>query len=82
MTLFRSDAVFVFVMASRALPARGAHPMMDAMTKKHTITGKAAAAGAAIGSAAIAAALLYASKKRDEKRKNPATPHIDPPETD
>ncbi|MFN6934128.1 MAG: isopropylmalate isomerase, partial [Tsuneonella sp.] len=35
------------------------------MTKK--LTGKAIAAGAAIGSAAIAAALLYANKRKDDK---------------
>lgn len=53
------------------------------MTKK--ITGKAIAAGAAIGSAAIAAALLYASNRRKEKdkaTKPPHTPSGEPPETD
>lgn len=52
------------------------------MTSK--ITGKAIAAGAAIGSAAIAAALLYASKRKDEKKaaQSPQTPSGEPPETD
>ena len=52
------------------------------MTSK--ITGKAIAAGAAIGSAAVAAALLYATKR---KEKNQPTqlgpiPSGEPPETD
>lgn len=52
------------------------------MTSK--ITGKAIAAGAAIGSAAIAAALLYASKRKDEKKagKQPHTSSGEQPETD
>lgn len=53
------------------------------MTKN--ITGKAFAAGAAIGSAAIAAALLYASKRKDENKKPsqlPPIPSGEPPETD
>ena len=52
------------------------------MTSK--ITGKAIAAGAAIGSAAIAAALLYASKRKDRKTPDqlPAIPSGEPPETD
>lgn len=52
------------------------------MTKK--LTGKAIAAGAAIGSAAIAAALLYASKRKDDKKAKvpPQAPSGEPPETD
>lgn len=52
------------------------------MTNK--ITGKAIAAGAAIGSAAIAAALLYASKRKDKKAPGqlPSIPSGEPPETD
>lgn len=52
------------------------------MTRK--ITGKAIAAGAAIGSAAIAAALLYASKRKEHARPDqlPAIPSGEPPETD
>ena len=56
---------------------------MDAsMTSK--ISGKAIAAGAAIGSAAVAAALLYASKRKDKKAADqaPAIPSGEPPETD
>jgi Na+/H+-translocating membrane pyrophosphatase len=53
------------------------------MTRK--LSGKAIAAGAAIGSAAIAAALLYASKRKDDKKKPGQLPRIpsgEPPETD
>ena len=52
------------------------------MTSK--ITGKAIAAGAAIGSAAIAAALLYASKRKDKKTADqlPPIPSGELPETD
>lgn len=52
------------------------------MTKK--LTGKAIAAGAAIGSAAIAAALLYANKRKEEKKVAipPQAPSGEPPETD
>jgi len=52
------------------------------MTNK--ISGKAIAAGAAIGSAAIAAALLYASKRKDKKTADqlPQIPSGEPPETD
>ncbi|MFA9200933.1 MAG: hypothetical protein ACEQR8_07050 [Cypionkella sp.] len=52
------------------------------MTSK--ISGKAIAAGAALGSAAIAAALLYASKRKDEKKTKaaPQAPSGEPPETD
>ena len=52
------------------------------MTKK--ITGKAIAAGAAIGSAAVAAALLYATKRKDKAKPDqlPPIPSGEPPETD
>jgi Na+/H+-translocating membrane pyrophosphatase len=52
------------------------------MTNK--ISGKAIAAGAAIGSAAIAAALLYASKRKERKTPDqlPPIPSGEPPETD
>ena len=54
------------------------------MTSK--ISGKAIAAGAAIGSAAIAAALLYASKRKDKDKPKadqlPPIPSGEPPETD
>ncbi len=52
------------------------------MTKK--LTGKAVAAGAAIGSAAIAAALLYATKRKDkhEPEQLPPIPSGEAPETD
>ena len=52
------------------------------MTNK--LSGKANAAGAAIGSAAVAAALLYASKRKDKKEadKKPTIPSGEPPETD
>jgi hypothetical protein len=52
------------------------------MTSK--ISGKAIAAGAAVGSAAIAAALLYASKRKDKKAADqlPKIPSGEPPETD
>jgi Na+/H+-translocating membrane pyrophosphatase len=48
------------------------------------ISGKAIAAGAAIGSAAVAAALLYASKRKDKKTPDqlPTIPSGEPPETD
>ena len=52
------------------------------MTSK--ISGKAIAAGAAIGSAAVAAALLYANKRKDKKTPEqlPTIPSGEPPETD
>ena len=53
------------------------------MTSK--ISGKAIAAGAAIGSAAIAAALLYASKRKEREAKPeqlPPIPSGEPPQTD
>lgn len=52
------------------------------MTSK--ISGKAIAAGAAIGSAAIAAALLYASKRKERAKAEqlPPIPSGEPPETD
>ncbi|GGE00734.1 hypothetical protein GCM10011515_20640 [Tsuneonella deserti] len=52
------------------------------MTSK--ISGKAIAAGAAIGSAAIAAALLYANKRKERKTPDqlPSIPSGEPPETD
>jgi len=54
------------------------------MTKRLNTTGKAAIAGA-IGSAAVAAAMLYASHRKDRKKKDegqPVTPTGEPPETD
>ena len=56
--------------------------MVAPMTSK--ITGKAIAAGAAIGSAAVAAALLYATKRKDRKGPHqlPPIPSGEPPETD
>jgi Na+/H+-translocating membrane pyrophosphatase len=56
--------------------------MVGGMTNK--LSGKAIAAGAAIGSAAIAAALLYASKRKDKKTADqlPPIPSGEPPETD
>ena len=56
--------------------------MVGHMTSK--ISGKALAAGAAIGSAAVAAALLYASRRKDRDKapKPPHTPSGEPPETD
>ena len=52
------------------------------MTSK--FSGKAIAAGAAIGSAAVAAALLYASKRKEKKAPEqlPTIPSGEPPETD
>ena len=59
-----------------------ANRIVGAMTSK--LSGKAIAAGAAIGSAAIAAALLYASKRKDKKKPDqlPTIPSGEPPETD
>jgi hypothetical protein len=56
--------------------------MDGGMTSK--ITGKAIAAGAAIGSAAVAAALLYAGKRKDKNKPHqlPPIPSGEPPETD
>jgi hypothetical protein len=52
------------------------------MTSK--LSGKAIAAGAAIGSAAVAAALLYASKRKEKKSADqlPPIPSGEPPQTD
>ncbi len=44
---------------------------------KHSWTGKAALAGAAIGSAALAAALLYTSRRKDKKPKPDSAPETD-----
>ncbi|HET9630499.1 MAG TPA: hypothetical protein VFP14_13560 [Novosphingobium sp.] len=44
--------------------------------------GKAAIAGAAIGSAALAAALLYASRRKDGKKKAAPDKPVQPPETE
>jgi Na+/H+-translocating membrane pyrophosphatase len=66
------------------LRAPGTRRMDDVMTSK--ISGKAIAAGAAIGSAAVAAALLYASKRKDKDKQKaeqlPPIPSGEPPETD
>ena len=68
----------------RALNPRRARRMDIAMTSK--ISGKALAAGAAIGSAAVAAALLYASKRKERDKHKPdqlpPIPSGEPPETD
>jgi hypothetical protein len=57
---------------------------MASMTSK--LSGKAIAAGAAIGSAAVAAALLYASKRKERekhaRKQLPPIPSGEPPETD
>ena len=44
---------------------------------KHSWTGKAALAGAAIGSAALAAALLYSSRRKDKQAKPDSAPETD-----
>ena len=62
--------------------ASGTGRMDCIMTSK--MSGKAIAAGAAIGSAAVAAALLYASKRKEMKAADqpPPIPSGEPPETD
>jgi hypothetical protein len=66
------------------LNLRRARRMDEGMTSK--LSGKAIAAGAAIGSAAVAAALLYASKRKEREKHKPGQlppiPSGEAPETD